>query len=41
MSISDNSSVQAIITRDGIAVPDSDDRTFHRERNKDRNKLNG
>ena len=37
MSISDNSSVQAIITRDGIAVPDSDDVLFI-ERNKDRNK---
>ena len=33
MSISDNSSVQAIITRDGIAVPDSDDVLFI-ERNK-------
>ena len=37
MSISDNSSVQAIITHDGIAVPDSDDVLFI-ERNKDRNK---
>ena len=37
MGISDNSSVQAIVTRDDIAAPDSDDVLFI-ERNKDRNK---